>query len=60
MNAFTKKPDTSWLKKADLHRRNSVNSSKALGKPTASQRSQFGILAAAKNTPSTRRTDEKP
>lgn len=37
-NAFTAKPDVSWLKKAELARRNSVNSSKALNNPTANQR----------------------
>ena len=37
-NAFTQKPDTSWLKKAELSRRASVTSSKALEKPLAKQR----------------------
>lgn len=37
-NAFTAKPDVSWLKKAELARRNSVNSSKAINNPTAKQR----------------------
>ena len=40
-NAFTAKPDTSWLKKAELSRRASVNSSKALDTPTAKQRIQL-------------------
>ena len=37
-NAFTAKPDTSWLKKAELSRRASVASSKALEAPLAKQR----------------------
>jgi len=47
-NAFTAKPDTSWLKKAERARRNSVISSKALDKPTARQRIQLSPSSSAK------------
>lgn len=47
-NAFTAKPDTSWLKKAEQARRNSVISSKALDKPTAKQRIQLSPSSSAK------------
>ena len=50
-NAFTAKPDVSLLKKAELARRNSVNSSKALNNPTAKQRQWLA------NAPEKKRSD---